>query len=92
MVTERQTLETVARCVSTMVFYHNGDRTGADREPMSSEVRLIAGFVAEWDLDADETEGLIIRPVEAELIARYGREIGPRLVREFADAFGLRKA
>ena len=54
---------------------------------MTAEIRIMAGRVAEWGMDEVEVDGLILRPVEAELHARYGHELGPRLNRLFLGAF-----
>ncbi len=87
MVSDRQIRETVARCVSTMVFYHNGERSRDTAELMTVEIQVIAGFVEEWGFDAAEINARVFRPVESELIARYGHEVGPRMLGEFIDAF-----
>ncbi len=87
MVTERQIQETVARCVSTMVYYHNCERSHPSNERMTVEVQVIAGFVEEWKLKPTEVNRRVIRPLEVNLIARFGHELGPRLLLEFLRAF-----
>jgi hypothetical protein len=87
MVTERQVQETIARCVSTMVYYHNGERSRELDERMTAEIQMVAGFVRELDFSRDGVESRIIRPVEVELVARYGHEVGPRLASRFFEAF-----
>jgi len=85
--TERQIQETVARCVGIMVSFHNAARTPQAQELMTAEIRIMADSVAEWSMGVAEVDGLILRPVEAELHARYGLELGPRLNRLFLEAF-----
>ena len=87
MATERQVQETIARCISTMVFYHNSERSRKTEDRMIAEVQVIAGFVEELGFERGEAEERIIRPVELELIARYGYEVGPRMAVQFANAF-----
>jgi hypothetical protein len=82
--TERQVQETIGRCVSAMVDYHDNGRAS---ERMVAEVQLVAGFVEELDLSMGGANWRIIGPVEDELIARFGREIGARLIAEFVKAF-----
>ena len=85
--TERQLQETVARCVSIMVYFHNDpERTPKTKERMVAEVQVVAGWVAEMGLKPGQTDELILRPVEAELFARYGHELGLRLNRMFLEA------
>lgn len=87
MVTDRQIQETVARCVSTMVYYHNCERSRKAVEQMTVEIQLIAGFVGESGFNVAEINSRIFRPVEVELIVRYGHEVGPRMLAEFIEAF-----
>jgi hypothetical protein len=87
MTTERQVQETIARCVSAMVYYHNRGRYRENEDRMIAEVQLAAGFVEELGLSRVGADRRIIRPVEAELIARYGYEVGPRLAAQFVGAF-----
>jgi hypothetical protein len=86
-VSDRQIHETVARCISAMVFYHNSERSPMAVELMVIEIRAIAGSVEELGLGVAEVDAQILRPVEAELIARYGHEDGPRMLGQFIDAF-----
>jgi hypothetical protein len=87
MVTDRQIRETVARCVSAMVSYHDNERGQEPTDRMTAEVLVIAGWVEEMGLGAERTDRLILRPVGVELIGRYGPEVGHRLFDEFLDAF-----
>lgn len=92
MATDRQLQETLARCVSTVVFYHNSHRSQKSAERMSIEAEVIAGFVEELSLVDGEAERFIVRPLEVELIDRYGHELGLRLFGEFIRAFEGRGA
>ena len=85
--TERQAQETIASCVSTMVYYHNCERSPEVDERMVAEIQLVAGFIEETGLSRDGADWRIIRPVESELIARYGHEVGRRLAVRFIEAF-----
>lgn len=85
--TERQIEETVARCVGVMVYYHNAGRAPGAAGLMTAEVQSLAACFAEMGLKPSEAEARVHRPVEAELAARYGPELGPKLGRLFREAF-----
>ncbi len=55
---------------------------------MVAETQAHAAWIWDLGMRPDETIGHILRPVEAELIARYGHDVGGRLNREFLKAFG----
>ena len=88
--TERQIQETIARCVSIMVYFHNEERTPKVKAMMIAEVQTVVGFVGELGLGlgSREVEERIVIPVEGELLTRYGHEVGRRLNAEFVSAFG----
>ena len=85
--TGRQVQEIIARCVGIVVSYHHGGRCEASSRRMVDDVQAVRGEVLGLGLSPDEMEGLLIRPVSGELIARYGHELGPRLNAEFLAAF-----
>lgn len=85
--TARRIQETIAQCVSTMVFYHGSERSGQADGQMAAEIRAIAGSVEELGSDAAEIGTQIVHPIRAELVARYGHELGPRLFGAFVEAF-----
>ena len=87
MATERQVQEAVARCVATMVLYHNEKRTRHTTIMMTAEVRATAAGVSELDLGHDQADKRVIRPVEGELVARYGPDTGRKLYNDFVKAF-----
>jgi hypothetical protein len=87
MVTERQVEETVARCVSCMVFYVNSGKTRQSKGLMTAEIQAAARLVAQWGLIGKTAEDSFLRPVDAELVARYGLVDGRKLSGEFAEAF-----
>jgi hypothetical protein len=87
LVTERQAQEIVARCISVLVAYHNGERTPEATAMMVVKVQAVAVWVDELGFSIGETDEHVLRPVEAELLARYGHEAGVRISREFLDAF-----
>jgi hypothetical protein len=85
MATQRQLQETVARCVSAMVSYHNCERSEKVHDRMVGEVQMIAGFLEELGLGRGEIDHRVILPVEAELIARFGQVTGSRLAIQFVE-------
>ncbi len=87
MATERQIQETIARCVSIVVFFHNSQKTPKMKSMMVAEVRTIAGWAEELGMCGMAADEQILFPVELELIARYGPVVGRRLNAEFAKAF-----
>jgi hypothetical protein len=84
---ERQAQEIIARCISILVAYHNGERTPEATAMMAAKVQAVAIWVDELDFSIGETDEQVLRPVEAELLARYGHEAGVRISREFLEAF-----
>ena len=87
MATERQIQETIARCVSIVVFFHNSQKTPKMKTMMVAEVQTVAGWVEELGMGGMAADEQILLPVELELLARYGHEVGRRLNAEFARAF-----
>ena len=87
MATEREIQETLARCVSIMVFYHQGNRSNNSRDLMVAEVQTLAAWVGDLGLDDGVVTDHILRPMETEMLARYGPEVGPRLAAAFRGAF-----
>ena len=90
--TDRQFQEIVARCVSTMVYYHNCERSRRNDAQLIAEVQDIAGTVKELVANAAEVSARIVRPVDAELTTRYGPEAGTRLFQRFVEAFDVPRA
>ncbi len=87
MTTQRQIQEAIARCVSLLVFYHNGEKTTKTRGLLAAEIRDVGESVRGLDF-GDETSGEgILRLVECELRDRYGTEGGGRINAEFTRAF-----
>src|SRR4051812_42543057 len=85
---ERQVQETIAQCVGIGVFYHNlGGLTTKTRAMMLAEFRTVAAKVKELGLGPKATGERLLGPVEAELIARYGIEVGRKINAEFLRAF-----
>jgi hypothetical protein len=87
MTDERPLQEAIARCVSIMVFYKHSDRTPRSLGLMTAEIRTVARTV-EGMANSDVGELAVDRQVESELMARYGHEVGPRLLADFMDAYG----
>jgi hypothetical protein len=88
MAIEREIQETIARCVGIMVFYVNSQKTRPAKALMIAEVQAVAGLVKKWGLSGQAMDDSVFRPVEAELLARYGREEARKLNTEFVEAFG----
>ena len=86
MATDREVEEMIARCVGIMVFYRNSGKTTQSKGQMAAEIRAVAGCIKEWH-SADGVVGCILDSVKAEMIARYGHELGTRLDGEFYKAF-----
>ena len=87
MATERQVQETISKCVSTIVYYHNEERSTAADEWVVADVRAITRLVRDLGFSDLGVARRILQPVEGELIDRYGHEVGARLFAKFADAF-----
>jgi hypothetical protein len=75
-----------------MVFYHNSPRSQKTAEWMDDEVQTIADFVNKLGLGDGQTEEFVVRPLQSELLDRYGAELGPRLFRDFVLIFDGAKA
>jgi hypothetical protein len=88
MVTERQIQETIARCVSLMVFYHNSEKSAQLSDDLADQARAVAGWASEANFGETEAGERIFRPVASELVARYGEGVGCRLRDEFLAAIG----
>ena len=84
---ENQIREAVARCLSTMTRYHGRRRSPYSTLLMIAEVQAHAAWVTEMGLGPGEVVERVLRPVEAELTARYGCELGNRLNSDFLKAF-----
>jgi hypothetical protein len=83
---EREVLETIVRCVSIMVCYHN-EPTEEARRQMVEEIGIVAARVTEGlNFPRGEAEAFLGQ-VDQELYDRYGAEVGTRLTDEFAEAF-----
>lgn len=85
--TDRQIQETIARCVSIMVCYHNDERTTETRDMMVADLEQAARLALELGLDPREIEDEILGPVGSELRARYGRAVGAELSAIFEPTF-----
>jgi hypothetical protein len=88
MTTEREIQETVARCVSVMVFYHHSKKSSQTTALLADEVRRIAEWTATAKLDASFAHERIFKPFSRELITRYGDDVGAKLTAEFFDTLG----
>ncbi|SIN69184.1 hypothetical protein SAMN05444166_0155 [Singulisphaera sp. GP187] len=87
MATHGQVLATIDRSVTAIRRYHDAPRTQQSILLMVAEVQMVAGWVHELMLAANEVDELIVHPVRGYLIERYGHELGVRLAGEFLRAF-----
>lgn len=87
MVSERQLQETIARCVSCMVFYVNSGKTRQAKREMIAEAQAAASLLAKWGLSGRAAEDSFLKPFEAEMVARYGPADSRKLSKDFVEAF-----
>jgi hypothetical protein len=85
MPTVHEIEEQVARSVAAMAYLDHGN--GIASAVAVNEIHDVAASVGAWDLTAPRVRERFLRPVEAELIARYGPREGARLNREFLREF-----
>jgi hypothetical protein len=79
--------EIVAGCVAVVVFYHYHEKRRATEDAISQEIQALGELVSGMGLPGDAIERRVIRPLERELIGRYGHEVGPRITSQFIGAF-----
>ena len=87
MATERQIRETVARCVSCMVYYVNSGKTPQVKRVMTAELQETAPFITQWGVSDSAIDDSLLGPIEAGLVARYGPVEGLKLSQELAGLF-----
>ena len=85
--TELQIQETIAQCVSCMVFYFNSRKTWHVKGAMIAEVQATTDLVRQWGLSASAINDSLLGPIEDELVVRYGSVEGLKLSLEFAEVF-----
>jgi hypothetical protein len=88
MRTDREIEETVARCVSVVVYYHNCGRSTRAREVFEADVAVIR----EWLRVAGATGQVVGSRIRAELLARYEPPLASLLFDEFVAALTLEKS
>jgi hypothetical protein len=71
MEADRAVLETLARCVSLLVYYRNSGRTAQAREVLEADVAVVAAWVEEAGLSREELGRRILSPLLAQLHDRY---------------------
>ncbi len=84
-VTDREIDEAVARCVAAAVYCEGRGRV--TRASAASEIHGAAASIRALGLTWATIRDRIVRPVEAELTARYGPKDGVRLARKFVAEF-----
>jgi hypothetical protein len=84
---KREIQETLAWCVSIMVFHHNTRSTQGAAEVLLEDVRLVARWVQESDITHDEFIAHLMVPLKIELESRYGKAVGRMLHEEFFAAY-----
>ena len=83
--TECRIKEAAARCHRIMAAFHDAARTPSAKMSIISEIQDIATWVEDVGMEPGEVDEHVIRAVEAALLARYGPELGPRLIRMFDE-------
>lgn len=83
---EREIAEAVARCVATLVYFQNDERTPEWPHRLSAELRSLVSGIHKLGVDRKALQSQFIPRVQGELLARYGHEVGPRLGMHFLDA------
>src|SRR5262249_22731113 len=78
--------EMAARCVATVVFYHDTDRSVEACESMRNDILSIAESVTSLEFDTHECDEVLYR-VRQELVSRYSHEAGGRIFSEFDRIF-----
>jgi hypothetical protein len=91
-VTDREVQETIARCVSALVFYRNSKKTRVVEEQLDADAGVLAAWVKQAGLTARDVDALVLGPLEAELVARFGAEAGGGLCGVFVKALRRRFA
>ena len=86
MMTSREYQELVARCVSIVVFYRTSDQTSTTSARLSSEIHGVASAIDRMSPPGEDPLR-IERPVEGELLARYGLKSGKKAFADFQKAF-----
>lgn len=77
------------RCLASISWYvENGNHLKA-KLAMKAEIRELAREVAHWCLNGESKARLFLRPMEAELVQRYGPHLGRQLYWDFVDVFWL---
>lgn len=84
MPTNREIEDLITRCVAAMVYL---DGRGIAKAVAVTEIHDAAASVGTWGMTGPRIRERLLRPVEAELIARYGLAEGGRLNQEFLLAF-----
>jgi hypothetical protein len=84
---EQAIQETITWCVAIMVAYHNVGPNKRSKQEMVAELRAVGEASKAFSLSAQEIVARIVQPVESEIFARYGHELGSRLNSQFLAAF-----
>lgn len=87
MTTQRQVQETIARCVSSLVYYVNDRKSLEATRMVEYEIDRIAHWVTNEGLD-ERADLVIRRPVVKELTDRYGRTAALQLAARFLRPLG----
>lgn len=84
---KREIEEAAARCVAIVVLYHNSPKTHRTEELFAEDIQSVARWASETSLSNGESERGLLRPLLAELIARYGEALGTNLRQEFLKTY-----
>ncbi len=83
--TEREVEEVIARCVSAAIYLEGCEPTA--RAEAVSDIHDVARIVGAWGVPWARIRERLLRPVEAELVSRYGPVTGPERNRTFLEEF-----
>ena len=77
------------RCLASIcVCVENGNQLMA-KMTMKAEIRELAREVARWCLNGESKARLFLRPMEGELVRRFGPHLGRQLYWDFVEVFWL---
>ncbi len=77
----------VSKCVRCMAYYHDYRSYPNADAVMSAEIRFARFQASALGLAEDHIERLVAHPVERNLVARYGNELGHSLFDAFKKEF-----
>lgn len=83
MAQERQVEEAIARFLSILGRYHDGERSEWAKEVLVAEVATVVGWLQQVGMTPTDTEEHIVIRMRVTLRDRYGHEVGKRINHDF---------